>query len=962
MSAPGEGSTAPSYAKSALYSAIYGAAGSSASTSTSSADGGAAQGSQSSTDTTNTIACAASDKPSSQPGASAPAAWSTALRFAPRARTSAAGASSSSAASSSGTLARSRSIPTSLAIKPTAASSSSSSSASALPSSSSMSALSSSAQPAGKTGAAFQPSRSVLAMGEDEDDTEQDAFQNLSSSRSAGIKMPKLNAPAARAKPRPGADLGAAALAAALPPPVSSVHGRPAAQRYQDAAPANVPRHSTKSTDDAGQKQDLRRPRPLPSFGPPPMTLSEQEMEEDKEIVRMAAERRGDFPGGPGRWQGDEEDEEDSSMASGKRRWKKKKRKMDAPALNMDADYDPRLPNDYAAFRALLRERRQAERELARQRRGDDEEEWLSDEEDDLAEEQRRHEQEEEEERRADEHRRKMMRFAPPSSYGPPEAAPLQRVQQLPPTTMTYAQRAGLEPLPEPNPQPQPQPESSAISDPPPFYPGGLLREPPRQWTQDAPAFYTHPNAGPGFEQNSPRDFHEWGYSRPNDTRPPAPRGFAPAPVSAPPAPLHQEAPARTWNGGDDGHANRTEDQPPAPAVDISDAVERARRIAQALTSKHNLADDGRRQDAPVPGLPPEPPHLQSSATGTVPPPVAAASSVAHIHPSRLAQMQADTAHTLDSTAPLLAPEPAPAPGPPPPPPPLPPPQLSQPPQPSSAPPAQLRFEPSSDPRKWRPQATKVPPQSEPSTDPRRRPAQLPAPQLSSTDQQAQAQTVAPPPLPPPAPPAQAQAQARQEEQDRPAWNADKTGVVARLMAQMGHRQGEGIGADGNQGILAPLRVSAASTPGKKKDASNSNAASASDGAGAGAGMMGKRGTIHHAGARGGGTNASHEQARFGEPSEVVLLENMVGEDGVDEHLGDEIREECLKFGRVARVFIFPTGNPALGVRIFVAFEGPAAAWQAVHELDGRLFGGRQVRARYYARASFQRGAYLETL
>ncbi|XP_016953413.1 splicing factor 45 [Drosophila biarmipes] len=86
-------------------------------------------------------------------------------------------------------------------------------------------------------------------------------------------------------------------------------------------------------------------------------------------------------------------------------------------------------------------------------------------------------------------------------------------------------------------------------------------------------------------------------------------------------------------------------------------------------------------------------------------------------------------------------------------------------------------------------------------------------------------------------------------------------------------------------------------------------------------------------------------------PSKVVLLRNMVGPGDVDEELEPEVKDECnTKYGEVSSVIIHETFGtmPEEAVKIFVEFKRIESAIKAVVDLNGRFFGGRQVRAVFY--------------
>lgn len=83
----------------------------------------------------------------------------------------------------------------------------------------------------------------------------------------------------------------------------------------------------------------------------------------------------------------------------------------------------------------------------------------------------------------------------------------------------------------------------------------------------------------------------------------------------------------------------------------------------------------------------------------------------------------------------------------------------------------------------------------------------------------------------------------------------------------------------------------------------------------------------------------------------------MVGAGDVDDELEGEVKDECnTKYGEVLAVVVYELSNtiPEEAVRIFVEFKRIESAIKAVVDLNGRFFGGRQVKAGFYAFEKFR--------
>jgi splicing factor 45 len=174
-------------------------------------------------------------------------------------------------------------------------------------------------------------------------------------------------------------------------------------------------------------------------------------------------------------------------------------------------------------------------------------------------------------------------------------------------------------------------------------------------------------------------------------------------------------------------------------------------------------------------------------------------------------------------------------------------------------------------------------------------------------------------------------------------------GFAERLLSKYGWTKGSGLGATGS-GIVKPLQVKAE----KRKKRPDSE--------GGGFVTPAGRGTII-----GGKKKGGNDTGKFGPMSEVIILKGML--DGMDLEselhaaegggLMQEIGEECNeKYGSVERVYIArDVGTP---IPVFVKFTSPLSALRAVNALEGRIFNGNAIQARFFEREKFEDGVYVD--
>ncbi|PWY86217.1 hypothetical protein BO70DRAFT_334384 [Aspergillus heteromorphus CBS 117.55] len=185
------------------------------------------------------------------------------------------------------------------------------------------------------------------------------------------------------------------------------------------------------------------------------------------------------------------------------------------------------------------------------------------------------------------------------------------------------------------------------------------------------------------------------------------------------------------------------------------------------------------------------------------------------------------------------------------------------------------------------------------------------------------------------------------EEGGQRSLRPGQKGFAERLMSKYGWTKGSGLGATGS-GIVKPLQVKVEKQ--KKRP----------DSEGGGFATPAGRGKII------GGARKAEEESKFGPMSEVIILKGMLDGMDVDAELaGDgeggglmqEIGEECgEKYGRVERVFVPRDSVPP--VPVFVKFTNQLSALRAVNALEGRIFNGNAITARFFDVQKFEEGNY----
>ncbi|KAK2615000.1 hypothetical protein N8I77_001780 [Diaporthe amygdali] len=174
-------------------------------------------------------------------------------------------------------------------------------------------------------------------------------------------------------------------------------------------------------------------------------------------------------------------------------------------------------------------------------------------------------------------------------------------------------------------------------------------------------------------------------------------------------------------------------------------------------------------------------------------------------------------------------------------------------------------------------------------------------------------------------------------------------GFAQRLMSKYGWTAGSGLGAD-SSGIINPLQVKVE----KRRKRPDAEGGGYADPANRAKIIGGKT-----AAPKDPGSGPAEDGSGKGAMSEVIVLQNMLEgmpnlQEEIESGLGQEIGEECGdKYGRVERLYIDVAGR-----QVFIKFTDQVSALRAVNALEGRVFNGNAIAARFWDSERFEKGDY----
>lgn len=182
-----------------------------------------------------------------------------------------------------------------------------------------------------------------------------------------------------------------------------------------------------------------------------------------------------------------------------------------------------------------------------------------------------------------------------------------------------------------------------------------------------------------------------------------------------------------------------------------------------------------------------------------------------------------------------------------------------------------------------------------------------------------------------------------------------QAGFAQRLMSKYGWTSGSGLGA-GATGIVSPLSVKVE----KRRRRPGTEGGGFAEPGGRGKIVGGKTAPKKPGDDKDDVDDTGSGGSKFGPMSEVIVLRNMLEgmedtlEEEISQGLGQEIGEECGdKYGRVERLYIDVGGR-----QVFIRFTDQVSALRAVNALEGRVFNGNAIAARFWDAERFENGVY----